>query len=131
MGSSSSVFAPVRPFPPRRWAQVGRHRGPLYVAHAGDRDDHRLLGDEVVHIEIADLFPADLRAASRRRTFASVPSCRPGSSPGCSSGRKNAVIFEDVGEEFVVLVAKFFLLRLTNWPSVMRRMASAWIGVRV
>ena len=42
---------------------VGARRRPLDVAVVRDRDDHRLFGDQVFQVDVADLFAADLGAA--------------------------------------------------------------------
>ena len=42
---------------------VDRGRRPLDVAVAADRDDHRLFGDQVLHVDFADFVAADFGAA--------------------------------------------------------------------
>ena len=56
-------LGPCEPLAAAMLGPVGRGRRPLDVAVAADRDDHRLLGDQVFQVDVADLFAADFGAA--------------------------------------------------------------------
>ena len=63
IGSSSSVLRAFDALAAAALGPIDAGRRALDVAVVADRDDHRLFGDQVFEIDLADLFAADLRAA--------------------------------------------------------------------
>ena len=54
-------LGPGQPLAAAVLGPIGRDGRPLDVAVAADRDDHRLLGDQVLKVDLADLLAADFR----------------------------------------------------------------------
>ena len=67
---------------------VGRGRRPLDVAVAADRDDHRLFGDQVFQVDVAELFAADLGAARLGVLALQLVEVLADDVAGCSSRRR-------------------------------------------
>ena len=92
---------------------IGGDRRPLDVAVLADRDDHRLLGDQVVHVEVAHLLAADFRAPRVGVLAASAPA-----GPSRMMSRmfllvgEDAVVLGDLVQQLAVLAGELLLLQV-------------------